>query len=72
MKDIDIEAFQKDILNSSLYTAPAKDINEFVVQYNTVLKEIFDNHAPEKTKKVPLCSRAPWYKDEIWEAKRMR
>ena len=52
LKNINIESFQNDILNSTLYTSLAGNVNDFVDQYDYVLKEILDTHASEKTKKV--------------------
>ena len=72
LKNIDIEAFQEEIINSSLYTNPADNVNEFIVQYNTVLKGILDAHTPEKRKKVVLHPQAPWFTDDILEAKQVR
>ena len=71
-KNIDIEAFQEEIINSSLYRNTADDENGFIVQYNTVLPGIRDAYAPEKRKKVVLHPQAPWFTDDIWEAKRVR
>ena len=72
LKDIDVDAFEKDILQSSLHTSPAEDVNDLVNQYNTVLTELLDKHAPPKTKLVTVRARAPWFNEEILSAKRDR
>ena len=68
LKYIDIEEVQKDILRqSSPYTAPA--VND---QYHSVLKDILDPHAPEKTKKVTVMVHPPYFTDNIRETKKAR
>ena len=72
LKEIDIEKFKSDILNSVLHTCPADNIDDLVDQYNTVLKGILDKHAPESTKKVTVRVHTPWFNDSINEAKKAR
>ena len=72
LKDIDIEALQADILQSSLYTSPADSVNDLVLQYNSVLEDIMDSHAPKKTRKITVRPNTPWYTDDIRKAKQNR
>jgi hypothetical protein len=42
------------------------------VQVNTVLQELMDSHAPEKTIQVSQRPFAPWYDDNVAESKRQK
>ena len=72
LRDINIENFRKDISESSLVTAPASDVESLCDQFHEVLSELLDRHAPKVTKSVTLRPFAPWYNDEIRDAKRER
>ena len=72
LKEVDISVIQKDIQESSLYTAPAEEIDDMVSQYNTVLQDIMDAHAPLQTKSVVVRDHKPWFSDEINTAKKAR
>ena len=78
-KQIDIEKFKTDIEQSCLYTMTESTCNEdtcdmetVAAQYNTRLRKIMDDHAPEKTKTVKKKPAMPWYNDEIKGLKRDR
>ena len=71
-KNIEKREFCQDIEKSELYTKPAQNISDAVKQYNETLKEIFNKHAPEKSKVVTIRPHAPWYNDAIGKAKRER
>ena len=53
-KQINMDTFQADIQGSILSQTPAPDIpiTEVVEQYNTVLAELLDKHAPAKTRRL--------------------
>jgi DNA-directed RNA polymerase subunit F len=72
MKAINICEFKNDIQNSEMYSAPAIAVSALVDQYNSVLTELLDKHAPIKTKTVTSRPTCPWYNAEIAEAKRTR
>jgi hypothetical protein len=72
VKDIDVEAFKKDIMKSNLITHPADNIEDLVTQYNTDLMTTLNIHAPLMTKTVSLRARPPWYTDTIRAAKQSR
>ena len=48
LKSIDRPQLATDIKDSALYTTPASEISELVEQYDTVLQELLDKHAPTK------------------------
>ena len=43
-----------------------------VESYNSVLKDIVDKHAPEKSCVIVVRSDAPWYTSELVKEKRLR
>ena len=71
-KNIDIETFSDDILNSQLLTKPKQDLSGLCEQFFSVLREILDRHAPLLTKHVPNKTHCPWYTEEIEIAKQRR
>ena len=40
--------------------------------YNSVLKDIVDKHAPEKSRVIVVRADAPWYTSELEAAKEIR
>ena len=68
---IDINAFRLDILNSSLYTSPESDLDLLVAQYDFVLNDLKDKHAPIITQTIKCRPNAPWYNDDLREMKRV-
>ena len=71
-KSVDSTEFSADICQSSLHTSSAHNITDLVKQYNTVLGELADKHAPIITRTVTVRPRAPRYTDEIASAKYLR
>ena len=66
-KSIDIDKFKEDI-NSFLIPAMSKleNVNEKVETYNSILKNIFDEHAPDKTKTITIRpNNGTWYTEEL-------
>lgn len=63
--DIDHQKFQNDILNSNLVKQPAVDLNDQTHQYDLVLKELLNKHAPENTRQISLRPHAPWYDNSL-------
>ena len=68
-KDLDLDAFREDIMNSTLYTAPASDLTTLIDQYESVLAALLDRHVPEVTCKITARPHAPWYNDSLRKAK---
>ena len=71
-KALDFTAFMNDISQSALVTSPPDNVTDIVSKYNDTLCELADKHAPLIEKKVTVRPRAPWYTNDIHEAKRMR
>ena len=70
LHDIDLDAFRSDILNSPLYKSPTSDLDLLVSQYNTVLNELKDKHAPLIERTVRSRPNAPWYNENLRAMKR--
>ena len=51
---------------------PAAGVDGLVNQYDSVLSNILDAHAPSITRQVQVRRRPPWFTDSILEAKRER
>ena len=65
IKDIDVPAFKNDIENSDIVQNPAADLTGLVTQYNEILTEIPDKHAPLKTCNLRLRVSQPWYDKNV-------
>ena len=53
-KNINHQTLNKDILNSSLCMEPATSAESLADQYNRVLHQLVDKHAPEQTNLVAM------------------
>ncbi|XP_072041364.1 uncharacterized protein [Amphiura filiformis] len=71
-REIYISDFKRDIESSSLYTDPAADLDDLVNQYETVLRDLLDRHAPLVERTVIVRPNSPWYTDELRIAKRRK
>ena len=71
LRDIDMEAFKRDILHLSHLcqktTASEKKVAE---PYNSELRKVLDKHAPELCRAITLGPHAPWYTAELRDLKR--
>ena len=66
LKNILQDKFDSDILQSEFLRDPASSLEGLVDQYNHVLLDLIDKHAPEQTKVVSHRSRnIPWISDNI-------
>lgn len=72
LKAINMEAFRTGILNSDLITSPKGNAAELVEQYDTVLRNLLDAHAPLITKTIHPKPPNPWINPDILETKRQR
>ena len=70
-RSVDITQLKQDIMSSPLITESETDINLLTVQYDTVLGDLMDKHAPLKVRTRILRPHSPWYSDEL-RAKKAR
>ena len=67
-------------MNSSLYTPTSEandvhnltNVNNLTDQYNHVLQELIDKHAPERIRSITLRPNAPWFNDCLRVLKKQR
>ena len=69
-RDIDMNEFRSDITNSPLYISPAHDLDNLVRQYDSVLSDLMNKHAPLITRTIRSRPNAPWYDENLREMKR--
>ena len=67
LRNMDINAFKSDISNSPLHSEMSNitctDRNSLTDQYNRVLRELVDKHAPKRIRSITLRPSAPWFND---------
>jgi len=68
-RDIDILAFNDDIVKSELIANPKADLSQLCEQYYTTLKTLLDKHAPVKSKSINIKPPTPWMFPEMINAK---
>ena len=73
-KNINIDDFRADILNSGLSdrVENATTTAEKMSLFNTTLKDVFDKHAPTKKKIITVRPETKWFCHQIYAAKRKR
>jgi exonuclease III len=70
---IDTDIFSQEIDESPLGKPEDFDsLAELVASYNSILAELLDRYAPQKSRTVTLHPDSPWYNAEIADAKRKR
>jgi len=72
LRSFDIDAFRREIADSTLCKSPATDLSVLCDQYDSVLSSLLDKHAPVRTKVTSCRNNAPWYNDVIRENKSKR
>jgi hypothetical protein len=69
LKNIDMNAVKADILNSSLHSQTPEtanaDVNHLTKEYNSILQEVINRHAPEVSRSIFLRPNAPWFNDSL-------
>ena len=72
VKNINIENFCEDIHSSALFSDPSDDPETCYDQYCTVLRDLMNNHAPERKKVVVIRPMVSWYNEDITSEKQKR
>ena len=67
LRSIDIQSFKEDL--SELISGHSSETDPLET-YNTKLRELIDKHAPECERTIVLRPHAPWYTEELRDAKR--
>ena len=73
---MDLQALKDDILNSKLHASTlgplTADVDALTDQYNNILSDLIDKHAPERSRSITLRPNAPWYNDDLRLLKRQK
>ena len=72
LQSINIEAFKADIQTSDLIRYPKTTATELALQYNSVLQNLINLHAPLVTKKISIKTPSPRMTPAILASKRYR
>ncbi|XP_072164406.1 uncharacterized protein [Diadema setosum] len=72
LRSIDISSFQQDINTSSIGSSLSSHLSTAVDVFNETLIQLLDKHAPAESKVITIKPYAPWYNEEVREAKRCR
>ena len=70
-ENIDLLSFKSDI-NLALTSVDADTVHDAVKQYNKVMSDTVETHAPLRMRKVTVRQQTAWYSDEIRSAKQER
>ena len=70
LKSIETDRFTEDIRTSTLCQNPPDDLDTLVDCYNNTLLSVLNKHAPVQSRKITIRTRAPWFNEEIKQAKR--
>ena len=67
-----MDSFCKEIMDSPLLQDQATDLDMMVDQYDRVLRQLLDQHAPKKKRLVTVRPSAQWYTSDVVAEKRKR
>ena len=65
LKGINTIEFNKDIMDAFLSWDQPSSLSDHVQSHNTILSDVLDKHAPEKTKHIHDTHHQPWFDDQI-------
>ena len=69
---VNADSLNEDLASSELCQNPSDELQELVRSYNDTLKATLDKQAPLMTRTIVQRPCAPWFSEEIREAKRGR
>lgn len=72
VRKISAQHLSQDIQQSILHENEAGSVDDLVSNYNTIISDLIDKHAPMKSANVPVRQAAEWYSDELRSAKQER
>lgn len=70
-KSIDHAMFAQDLRESPLLQSPALTLDDLITQYNTVLSDILNKHAPLKMRIVKAKPSNVWHNEDIIQARKI-
>jgi len=73
LRDINRSDLSNDIKSSRLFKKSSdKDLSNLVDDFNCVLRESLEKHAPVREREISLRPHAPWYDNHLRESKRVK
>jgi hypothetical protein len=73
MKNFNLASFQSDLSKAmDAFDTTTGSVSLVVDNYNAILEETLEKHAPLKKRTVTVHPQPPWYNDTIHEAKKER
>jgi hypothetical protein len=69
-RELDIDAFTMDLLNSDLVRSPPDDVAAAFVCYDTTLRSLIDRHVPAVVQSARRCHTARWFDADCRAMKR--
>ena len=72
VKDINVDDFTEDLIQSAALNDTSKPVEELVKNYNTELNRLLDKHAPLCTKTITLRPNTSWFTPELRDAKHQK
>jgi hypothetical protein len=69
-KQVQYRKLQESDICEAFNSVQGDSVSDLVNKYNNNLSGLLDKHAPLQTKMITLRPNAPWYTNEIREAKR--
>lgn len=71
-REISVPDFIRDIESSHTLQATVGGVDDLVEAFNSGIRDLIDKHAPLQTKVITKRPNAPWYTEELREAKQKR
>ena len=72
LKDVNSELFCQDIKSNFATLSHYTDMKEKIGQYNRIMLDTVNKHAPKKTKEVRIVAQAPWFDAEYAALRKQR
>ena len=72
LKNIDGESFCNEITQRYQASPATNDLKTKVDNYNMILEDVLNKHAPLKTKEIKLVNNSPWFDEEYVALRKQR
>ena len=72
LQSIDVDLLRNDIQSSEYLNDTTGSMDALTERYLSELSELINVHAPLITRTVTLKPHAPWYNEELRDAKQLR
>ena len=72
IRNVNMERFREDVENGLASACDSRILSTSVQNYNMVLHDIVNKHAPLKQRTIKIVDHAPWFDDEYASLRRCR